>query len=117
MVSFFKSSYDGGKDSGVTGFWLIECKWLFSIVILKFNKGTREAYHTHAFNALTWWLWGSVIEHVIGSRNEIELEINDEKPEKIKWWPSLFPKYTPREHLHMIEALEPSYAISFIGPW
>ena len=29
---------DGGKDSGVTGYFLIEWKWLFSIAILKFEE-------------------------------------------------------------------------------
>lgn len=105
MTSFFKYSYDGGKDSGVTGFWLVECKWLFSIVILHFKKGTRESYHSHAFNALTWWIYGSVLEHLLGDS------------ESIKWYPSIFPKYTPKENFHKIEALEDSYAISFRGPW
>ena len=47
---------DGGKNSGVTAYFLIEWKVLFSVGILRFNEGTREAYHSHAFNALTWWL-------------------------------------------------------------
>jgi hypothetical protein len=56
----FSIKTDGGKDSGVTVYFLIECKALFSIGILYFREGTREAYHNHAFNALTWWLKGSV---------------------------------------------------------
>ena len=50
MRLFFKSK-DGGPDSSVTGYWLIESKKLFSIVLLKFDGRSREAYHTHAFNA------------------------------------------------------------------
>ena len=42
-MKLFSKFYDGGQDSGVTGFWLIEAKHLFSIVILIFNKGTRDA--------------------------------------------------------------------------
>ena len=53
---------DGGKDSGVTGYFLIEWKWLFSIAILKFEEGSREAYHSHAFNAYTWWISGKVMK-------------------------------------------------------
>ena len=59
-MKLFHKSHDGGKNSGVTGYWLIEWKSGFSIVVLRFSKGTREAFHSHAFNALTWWLKGSV---------------------------------------------------------
>lgn len=104
LPSLFKTSHDGGSNSGVTGFWLIEWKPVFSIVVLKFNKGTREAYHSHAFSALTWWLKGKVIEHHIdGNKNH--------------WAPSFFPKYTPKKCFHKVEALEDTYALSIRGPW
>ena len=104
-MKFCKKSHDGGKDSGVTGYWLVEIKWLFSIVLLKFNKGSREAFHSHAFNAFTWWIKGSVTEHFVdGSTPKM-------------WKPSWKPKYTPRDEYHKIIANEVSYAISFRGPW
>ncbi len=53
---------DGGKDSGVTAYFLIEWKILFSIGILHFQEGSREAFHNHAFNAITFWLSGDVTE-------------------------------------------------------
>ena len=99
----FKSSYDGGINSGVNGFWLIEWKPCFSLVFLKFNKGTRENYHNHAFNAYTWFLWGNVTEHHKDGR-------------KLKWYPSLWPKYTPKECFHKVEAHEDTYAFSIRGP-
>ena len=34
---------DGGPESNVTGYWLVESKRFFSIVLLKFDKGSREA--------------------------------------------------------------------------
>ena len=46
---FLVKSHDGGKDSGVTGYWLIEWKRGFSIVLLRFSKGSREAYHSHGY--------------------------------------------------------------------
>jgi diphthamide synthase (EF-2-diphthine--ammonia ligase) len=58
----FSVRSDGGKDSGVTAYFLIEWKPVISIGLLHFKPGTREAYHSHAFNALTWWLQGSVTE-------------------------------------------------------
>jgi hypothetical protein len=102
-MKLFQKSHDGGKDSGVTGYWLIEWKWLFSIVLLRFSKGSREAFHSHAFNAWTLWLKGSVVEEYLTS-------------EKYSWSPFKW-KYTPRTCFHKIIANETSWAISFRGPW
>jgi quercetin dioxygenase-like cupin family protein len=59
---FFYKKPDGGKESGVTGYFLIEWKPLFSIGLLHFKRGSREAFHSHAFNAVTFWLKGEVTE-------------------------------------------------------
>lgn len=104
MVSFLKWASDGGKDSGVDGWWLIEWKSVFSIVLLKFQKGTREAYHSHAFHAITWFLWGHVEEQFPDNTSK-------------EWGASLWPKWTPRHCVHRVNALETTYAISFRGPW
>ncbi len=103
-MKLFTKSHDGGKDSGVTGYWLIEWKGLFSIVLLRFSKGSREAFHSHAFNALTWWLKGSVTE---------EFKDGGSK----RWSPSFKPKYTPKDCFHKIIADEVTWALSFRGPW
>jgi quercetin dioxygenase-like cupin family protein len=102
-MRFFQRSHDGGKDSGVTGYFLIEIKSLFSIVLLRFSKGTREAYHDHAFNAFTIWLKGNVIEHALNGGRQL-------------WKGGQF-KYTPRNCFHKIEALETTWALTFRGPW
>lgn len=104
MIKLFKKSHDGGDKSGVTGFWLIEWKSLFSIVILKFNKGSRECYHSHAFNAYTWFIKGSVREDHLNGISKI-------------WNPSWRPKFTARNCTHKVFAFETTYAISFRGPW
>mgnify|MGYP001575993171 CR=1 FL=1 len=57
-MKLFYYGKDGGPESHVWGFWLIEAKSLFSIVLLRFENGTREAYHSHAFNSLSWVLRG-----------------------------------------------------------
>lgn len=103
-MKFMSFGTDGGKNSGVIGFWLIEIKWLFSIVFLKFAKGTRENYHSHAFNAYTWFLSGKVEEQHVKEKAKI-------------WSASLVPKYTPKSTFHRVNALETTYAISFRGPW
>ncbi len=106
-------SHDGGEKSGVRGFFLVEIKGWFSIVILKFNSGTREAYHNHAFNAYTWWLKGDVVEEKLvfdGVRTMMR--------QLTAYTPSLKYKYTPRDNMHRIRAGEKgAWAISFRGPW
>lgn len=103
-VSLFKKSSDGGKNSGVTGYWLIECKSLFSIVLLKFQPNNRENFHSHAFNAYTWWLSGLVLEHFPTG-------------EVLTWFPNLMPKHTPRSNTHKIQVLLTAWAFSVRGPW
>lgn len=105
----FKKRKDGGSDSPVQGYWVIEIKRLFSIVILRFDGGSRENFHSHAFNALTWWVRGSIEEH----------RIVDGKKVITTWTPSLIPKYTPRENCHKVYALggRPAWAFCIRGPW
>lgn len=95
---------DGGEKSGVTAYMLIEWKSVFSIGLLHFNTGSREAFHTHAFNAVTWWLKGSVTEeHTSGLVK--------------KFTPSFKPKFTSKECFHKIIADTDTYALTFRGPW
>lgn len=103
-MKFMSAAPDGGQKSTVQGFWLFEIKPLFSVVLLKFNPGTRENYHSHAFNALTWFVKGNVIEYHLNG-------------DKYKWGPSFIPKYTPRNCFHKVFATEPTYALSFRGAW
>lgn len=101
---FYKKP-DGGRDSGVTAFFLIEWKPVLSICLLRFSQGSREAYHTHAFNALTWWLKGNVQELFYPTRRGRS------------WSPSIIPKYTPRSSCHKIMADRTTWAFSIRGPW
>lgn len=102
-MKLLSKSPDGGKHSGVTGFFLVEVKPLFSIVLLHFNEGTREAFHEHAFNAVTLWLKGRVREHHLSGETK-EFTAGDVK-------------ITRRETFHKVEALEDTWAISVRGPW
>lgn len=98
----FRAS-DGGKDSGVTGYFLIEWKPCFSIVLLHFREGTREAYHSHAFNAWTYWIRGHV------------MEVQRNGSAKFFWRGHT--KFTPRECFHKVHALRSTWALSLRGPW
>lgn len=110
-MKLFRKSHDGGADSGVTGYWLIEAKSLFSIVLLHFSPGSREAFHSHAFNALTWWLKGDVLEYFNKAEGYAAAVPR-------KWHPSWKPKFTPKTCFHKILAGDKgAWALSFRGPW
>lgn len=55
-MKIFRKMKDGGGDSTVTGYFLIEIKSLFSVVLLRFDGESRDAYHEHAFNCVSWLL-------------------------------------------------------------
>lgn len=101
---FFYVKPDGGKDSGVTAYFLIEWKVLFSIGILHFKEGTREAYHNHAFHALTWWLKGKVTEIKLFGHDKVFI-------------PSFKPKFTSKTNFHKVMAHKDTYALTIRGPW
>lgn len=102
-MRFFSSVPDGGKGSGVTAYFLCEIKPLFSIALLRFDLGTREALHDHAFNAVTIWLKGKIREHHLDGTTK------DFAAGRVK--------FTKRETFHKVEALEKTWALSFRGPW
>ena len=64
-MRFFSKVKDGGPESTVDAYFLIEIKNWFSIALLKLHKCSRENYHSHAFNALTWFIKGDMVEHRI----------------------------------------------------
>lgn len=118
-MRLFQKAPDGGKNSGVTGYFLIEIKSLFSIVILHFRdahehakeKGPREAYHSHAFNAWTLWLWGRVVEQRHKGTSTAA------KADEAELFQAGQLKYTPRDNIHRIQAIGDAWAISIRGPW
>ena len=103
-MKFLSWAKDGGPSSPVEGFFLIEIKPIFSVVLLKFNKGGREDYHTHAFNALTWFISGDLYEEDFNG------------PTK-KYKKSFIPKVTLRSKNHRVRATKTSWCLSIRGPW
>lgn len=103
-MKIFKRDKDGGPKSTVTGYWLIEIKWLFSIVLLKFEDGSRDEYHSHAFNSLNWVLSGGVEEqHLRGNREAHR--------------PSWRPVFTRRSTFHRVVSRGTTWVFSIRGPW
>ncbi len=101
---FFYKKYDGVKDSGVVGYFLIEWKILFSIGLLRFSEGSRENYHSHAFNAITWWLAGRVKEQKFQGKEK-------------DFSKSIKPKITLRDNIHRVIGYTKAWALTFRGPW
>lgn len=107
-MKFLRKMKDGGLDSTVTGYWLIEAKGLFSIVLLKFEGKSREAFHTHAFDAISWLLSGSLTETVKLTRRTTYNRY---------YKPSLKPIKTLKNRFHKVSSDGTSWVLSFRGPW
>lgn len=113
-MKFLETSKDGGPESHVWAHWLIEIKGLFSIALLRFENGSRDAYHSHAFNSVSWLLSGELREHhhpdsgSCKGPNGIFFELH---------WPSLWPVITKRSTYHMVCSTGTSWVLTFRGPW
>lgn len=104
-MKFFRRRKDGGRESTVTGYWLVEIKSLFSIVLLRFDGASREAFHTHSFNCFSWVVSGGLRETLIDGRTRF-------------YSPSWFPFITRRTDFHMVDSLtSTTWVLSFRGPW
>ena len=105
-MKFLSISKDGGPESHVWAYWLVEIKPWFSIAILRFEHGTRDSFHSHAFNAISWLLWGQLGETLI------------ESPDSTWWYyPSLRPIITRRTTFHRVFSQGRSWVLTFRGPW
>lgn len=95
---------DGGQESTVWGFWFVEAKSAFSVVLLKFEDGSRDAYHDHAFNSVSFVLKGKLVENCLnGIVNQ--------------YTPSLMPIITKRDTFHKVVSVGTTWVLSFRGPW
>lgn len=112
MRLFYKGK-DGGYESTVWGFWLCEFKSLFSIVLLCFENGSREAFHEHAFHSINWVLKGKLVEEnlreLVGHRLTA--------PRWVVYFPSWRPIWTPRSRFHKVASEGRTWVLSFRGPW
>lgn len=103
-MKLFSVSKDGGDKSNVWAYWLVEIKPLFSIALLKFENGTREAHHSHAFNCVSWLLSGALREYFLDNTSKGYL-------------PSFKPILTKRETFHKVRSFGRSWVLTFRGPW
>ena len=112
-MKLFKKMKDGGDESSVTGYWLVEIKSLFSIVLLRFEGKTRSVFHSHAFNCFSWCVSGGLTEGQLKSYSSMYVKFISREP-------SLIPFVTKRTDCHMVEPSllsKPTWVLSFRGPW
>lgn len=107
-MKLFHWCKDGGPESTVSGLFVVEIKELFSIVLLRFSNGSREAYHKHAFNSWSWLLKGNLVEH---------LHPDYEHGGQRIYRPSFSVITTLRDTFHKVYSIGTSWVISFRGPW
>lgn len=103
-MKLFSYGKDGGPDSTVWGYWLCEFKSLFSIAILCFEDGSREAYHSHAFNCFSWLIKGHLTEENLGGKTKV-------------YRPNIFPILTRRETFHKVTSKGRTWVFTIRGPW
>lgn len=112
-MKFFKRMKDGGPASRVWGFFLIEWKRVFSIALLKFEDGSREAFHTHAFNAWSWVLKGKLREQTVLKADYGPIDTYSFRAHT----PSGGPIYTARSRMHRVFSSGTTWVLTFRGPW
>lgn len=106
-IKFHWGSKDGGAESHVYAYG-IEIKALVSVLVLRFEDGTRDAYHTHAFNAVSWVLSGKLNEDQKLSSWENQFDTHK---------PSVHPIVTLRSTFHRVRSIGTSWVLSLRGPW
>lgn len=106
-MKFLSVSKDGGAESTVWAYWLCEIKSLFSVAMLRFEDGSRDAYHSHAFDCVSWVLSGHLTEVRVGW----------DTPGMYEHAPSWRPLVTRRTHLHKVVSRGRTWVLTFRGPW
>lgn len=104
-MRFFHIGKDGGPKSTVTGYWLVELKKFFSVALLRFDDGSRDEFHSHAFDCLSWVLKGRVHEQLMGATKTRT------------YLPSWVPILTLRTTFHRVVSEGTTWVFTVRGPW
>lgn len=103
-MKLFQIAKDGGPESHVSGLFAVEIKRLFSVVLLRFAPGSRDAYHSHAFSCFSWVLRGRLVENHMNGK----VDTHD-----ASWRPFI----TRRSTFHKVVSDGTTWVLSFRGPW
>lgn len=103
-MKLFSVSKDGGPKSQVYAFWLAEIKSLFSAALMRFTKHSRDEYHSHAFDSLSWVLRGALTEQHLDGRHQ-------------RHEASIKPVVTAKSTMHKVTADDTTRVFTLRGPW
>jgi hypothetical protein len=97
-------------DQKVSQFVIFECKYFFSIIIFYFHKsnGTQDRFHTHAFNAISFKLFGKYDEYIL---------IDEGTGSFTKRTRDKFLVFFPRDSYHKIGNSTGCATLLISGPW
>lgn len=98
-------SKDGGPYSKVHMYGL-EWKAVGSLLVLRFEPGSREAFHSHAFHAASLVLDGALVEAV---QHFNRFECLTYRSGQLV--------FTARTRCHMVISVGRSWVLSLRGPW
>lgn len=87
-------------------FIIFENKKLFGILFFYFKGGDQDRFHTHAFNAISFKIFGSYIEGILKQDKSIVYEKR-----------TSFIKYFPKDAYHSINKSNGCLTLLFQGPW
>jgi hypothetical protein len=103
-MKLFSISKDGGPKSHVWALWLAEIKPLFSAALLRFTDKSRDEYHSHAFDSVSWVLSGALTEEHLDGRVQ-------------RHEASLAPVVTAKSTFHRVMADGVTWVFTLRGPW
>ena len=110
IFSFFKyNKFDFG-DQPVSQFVIFEWKHLFSIIIFYFHKsnGSQDRFHTHAFNAISFKIFGEYTEYMLLSESSGDYTTRRR---------TQFFRYFPRNSYHKIGNSNGCCTLLLSGRW
>ena len=117
IFSLFKYNKFTFGDQVVSQFVVFEHKRLFSIIFFYFHKSekTQDRFHTHAFNAWSFKLFGEYSEYIL---HLDPLDIYKERGihTEIKRRTKVI-EYFPRESFHKIGNSNGCMTLLISGPW
>ena len=99
----------GGRT--IKQFVLFECKYLFSIVFFYFPKNykVQDRFHTHAFNGLSFLIFGTYMEHILDDEVTGEYTVKHRR-QFIRWF--------PKKQFHRIaQSVSGCLTMLISGPW
>lgn len=112
-MKFLEITKDGGPESTVWAHWFIELKGLFSVVLLRFEDGSRDAYHSHAFDCASIVLGPGYLREMLLTTREDGRKHTEYRTHEPSWKPFI----TRREDFHKVVSRGRTWVLSFRGPW